>query len=106
MNRGEVVFLDNFLVYNDSILEIVAFPGHESNSEVSAESQFTMFGSVAFGEYLTLSYLITFSYNRNKVYTGVLVCLSVFWKGITFDIIIKAHKFFFISTGVSDDDFI
>src|ERR1035437_8267007 len=106
MNGCKVIFLNNFLIDYYGSLKVICFPGHESYTEVPAESQFPMFGSVAFREDLTFSYFFTFSDNRYKVDTGVLVCLPVFWKCITFDVIIKTDELFFISPGIPYNNFI
>ena len=50
VDRGEDVFAHHSFVEHDSVLIVVALPGHEGYLEVASECEFAFFGRVAFGE--------------------------------------------------------
>ena len=53
MNRGITIFLDQFFGNENRILEVVTFPGHESDQNILTKSQFTPVGRRTVGDNLT-----------------------------------------------------
>ena len=105
MYGSEDIFFYNFFRNNDCVLKIVSFPGHECNHEIPAQRKLSIFCCIAFAQNLSFNDLVTFSYDRSQVYTGILVGTCKFGQLVYTGIIIKTYKAFLLIPFVTNDDF-
>ncbi len=92
MDRGEHIFHDKALVKQDSVLVVVAFPGHESDEDVLAEGYLAVLGARAVCNDVALVNALAERNDWSLVYAGALVGACKLYKlivlyitGIVFD---------------------
>ena len=73
MNRSINIFLDQLFVEQDSVFVVIAFPGHETDQRIAAQTDFTHFRAGTIGEEVTLLNLLAGTDNGTLVDAGALV---------------------------------
>ena len=73
MDGGENVLHDKALVYEDSVLVVVALPGHEADQHILAEGYLALAGAGAVGDNVALVHAVAEGYDWSLVDAGALV---------------------------------
>ena len=73
MNGSEHVVFCYLFVYENRVLVVIAFPGHEADENVSAECKLRVLRRVTVGKHLTLFHSLALFDDRLLVYASALV---------------------------------
>ena len=85
MNRGETIFLDHSLGYENRILKVVSVPWHEGDSHILTERQLTEIHRGSVSKNVTALNRVARANNRALIDTGVLVRTLVLGQVINID---------------------
>ena len=104
MNRSQDIFTDNALVKHDSILIVVSFPRHIGHKEVTAQSQFTILGSITFSKDIAGLHALTLLTDRTKVNNHVLVSTAELRNTIFLQSRLEAYELLILRAIIEDTD--
>ena len=104
VDRGEDVLTHHAFGDDDSILEVVALPRHESDFEVAAESEFAALSGEAFAKHLTLLDLVALLDDGTEVDGGGVVGALIFGETVFLDVVVERDETFLLGAVVTDDD--
>ncbi len=103
--RGKDIVAHHTFIEHNGVLVVITLPWHECHLEVTAKSEFTVFGGVAFCEDVALYHTLTGAADRTQVDSSALVGFAEFWQTVNFQRVFKCHKFFFFGTVIANADF-
>ncbi len=92
MDRSIEVVGDCLFGNHDSILEVVALPGHKRHHQVAAQGQLAVLGGITLRQHIALLHLLAFHHDGAHIDTGVLVRSAELQQLVVLDVGIKAHQ--------------